>query len=203
MPEKAVCYYRMSDDRQENSIERQRSQVEPYAAVSGYRVVSTYTDLGISGDEIAKRPQFRRMLDDARAGKFDVILVDQKSRFGRFDAITYGYVVHPLREAGIKLVSVADGVVDWNSFAGRLVDAIGQETNQKYVVDMSRAVLSGMANRVRAGEWPGGPVPYAYRLTYKDGVRRGVPAKLPDKLLLGPAGEVETVRLIFDLYAYQ
>jgi len=34
-PAKAVAYYRMSTDKQEDSIERQRSQVVPYAARNG------------------------------------------------------------------------------------------------------------------------------------------------------------------------
>jgi hypothetical protein len=45
-PEPIVAYYRMSDDKQENSIERQRSQVEPYATRHGYVIVRKYVDEG-------------------------------------------------------------------------------------------------------------------------------------------------------------
>ena len=50
-PPRAVCYYRMSTDRQEDSVERQRSQVLPYAEKNGYAVVGEYIDLGVSGSE--------------------------------------------------------------------------------------------------------------------------------------------------------
>ena len=103
MPVNAVDYYRMSDPRQDTSIERQQSQVLPYALKQGYRIVRTHVDEGIPGDEIAKRKAFQRMLRDAQAGLFDVILCDDKDRFGRFDSIDLGEVVAPLRRKGVRL----------------------------------------------------------------------------------------------------
>jgi hypothetical protein len=58
---RARAYYRMSDDRQENSIERQQAQVQTFAEKNGYSIVHEYTKLGISGSEIAKRKDFQRM----------------------------------------------------------------------------------------------------------------------------------------------
>src|SRR5579871_5867157 len=121
-PIRAVAYYRMSTDKQEDSIDRQRSQVEPYAPKHGYTILRDYMDEGIGGDEVAKRAQFVQMLKDAQRGQFRVILCDDKDRFGRFDSIDYGYYVKPLRDAGVKLVTVAQGLIDWNSFAGRISD---------------------------------------------------------------------------------
>src|ERR1051326_3057791 len=57
-PIPAVAYYRMSTDRQEESIDRQKSQVEPYAARQGYLIVREYVDEGIAGDEEGKRKGF-------------------------------------------------------------------------------------------------------------------------------------------------
>jgi hypothetical protein len=51
----AAAYYRMSDPRQDASVERQRSQVVPYAAKHGYEIVREYTDDGIPDDEIERR----------------------------------------------------------------------------------------------------------------------------------------------------
>jgi hypothetical protein len=42
----AAVYYRISDDRQEDSIERQRSQVELYAQAHGYQIVVAYVEPG-------------------------------------------------------------------------------------------------------------------------------------------------------------
>jgi hypothetical protein len=126
-PEPVVAYYRMSDDKQENSIERQRSQVEPYAARHGYAIVREYTDEGIAGDEAEKRPGFMKLIQDAVGSHdFKVILCDDKDRFGRFDGIDFGYYVKPLRDAGVRLETVAQGKIDWCSFAGRLLDMVTQ-----------------------------------------------------------------------------
>src|SRR5262249_11968398 len=86
-PIPAAACFRMSTVRQEASIDRQRSQVEPYAQKHGYTIVREYVDEGIAGDEIGKRKDFQRMLRDAQAGHFKAILCDDKDRFGRFDSI--------------------------------------------------------------------------------------------------------------------
>ena len=71
---RAASYIRMSSHRQETSPEQQRREIIELAKRKGYEIVERYIDEGISGDEIEKRPDFRRMLQDAQTGKFDVIL---------------------------------------------------------------------------------------------------------------------------------
>jgi DNA invertase Pin-like site-specific DNA recombinase len=61
----AVTYSRPSITDQEQSIDRQREQVERYAAARAYRVAGEYMDEGIAGDV------------------FDVIVVDDSSRRSR------------------------------------------------------------------------------------------------------------------------
>jgi site-specific DNA recombinase len=192
-PEPVAVYYRMSDDKQENSIERQRSTVEPYAARNGYVIVREYVDEGIAGDEAEKRPGFMRLTRDAVSLRdFRVILCDDKDRFGRFDGIDFGFYVKPLRDAGVRLETVAQGRVDWTSFAGRLVDMITQEQKKRELMDNSRRVLSEMLRLAQQGRWLGGPVPYGYDLV-PDPV-------LGKKLVPGDPEKVRAVRLIFTLY---
>jgi DNA invertase Pin-like site-specific DNA recombinase len=191
-PAKAVAYYRMSTDKQEDSIERQRSQVVPYAARNGYHLVRDYTDEGIAGDEEKKRKDFMRMLADAQRREFDVILCDDKDRFGRFDSITQGYYVKPLRDAGVRLETVAQGRVDWSSFAGRITDAVLQEAKKIESQANSRRVISWMLQMAGNGKWLGGAPPYGYRLADDP--------KLGKRLVPGDAREVEAVRLMFRLY---
>jgi DNA invertase Pin-like site-specific DNA recombinase len=190
----AVTYYRMSDDKQENSIERQKSQVIPYAARRDYDILREYVDEGIAGDEERKRKAFMRMLADAQAlGDFEVILTDDKDRFGRFDSITQGYYVKPLRDAGVRLETVAQGRVDWDSFAGRITDAVLQEAKKIESQATSRRVLARMIAMAKAGMWLGGSAPYGYDLV-DDPV-------LVKRLVPGDPVKVEAVRLMFRLYA--
>jgi DNA invertase Pin-like site-specific DNA recombinase len=195
-----AAYYRMSDDKQENSIERQRSQVEPYAARSGYRIVAEYIDEGIPGDEVDRREDFKRLLADAQCKRFSVILCDDKDRFGRFDSIDYGYYVKPLRDAKVRLETVAQGRIDWNSFAGRITDAVTQEAKKQEVQALSRRVLTEMLRLAKGGGYLGGPVPYGLAVQYRQETREGKVISLAEKYILGDPAEVRVVKLIFRLY---
>jgi DNA invertase Pin-like site-specific DNA recombinase len=199
---RAAAYFRMSTSRQEDSIERQRSQVIPYAVKQGYEVVNEYTDEGIPGDEVERRKAFRQLLADAQAGKFEVILCDDKDRFGRFDSIEYGFHVKPLRDAGVRMETVAQGKLDWHSFAGRLTDTVQQESKQMESQATSRRVLTDFLNLARQGRFLGSPVPYAYRLHVETDAR-GQRVSGTSRLVPGDPREVEAVRLIFRLYGVE
>jgi DNA invertase Pin-like site-specific DNA recombinase len=195
-PTRAVAYYRMSDDKQENSIDRQKSQVIPYATRKDYEIVRDYIDEGIAGDEEAKRKAFMRMLADAQQLQdFEVILCDDKDRFGRFDSITQGFYVKPLRDARVRLETVAQGRIDWSSFAGRITDAVLQEARKLESQANSRRVLTRMLTMARDGKWLGGDPPYGYDLA-DDPV-------LGKRLVPGDPEKVEAVRLMFRLYGVE
>jgi DNA invertase Pin-like site-specific DNA recombinase len=188
---RVVAYYRMSTLRQEDSIERQRLQVLAWIEKSGYTLVAEYIDEGISGDEIARRREFQRLLRDARAGVFDGIVCDDKDRFGRFDSIDLGEIVAPLRRQGVWLETVAQGRMDWNSFAGRITDAVLQEAKRLEQEALSRRVLSNQLLRAKDGKDTGGRNLYGYRRE-PDPVRGN--KYVPDGL------KAEVVKLIFRMY---
>src|SRR5262249_43012281 len=120
-PARAVAYYRMSSLKQSDSIARQKSQVEPEIAALGFLPVGVYEEPGIPGDEFAKRPALQRLLRDAKAGKFDVIVVDELSRLSRQDVISFiSTIIAPLRDAGVRLHTVEQGPVDWENLVGLL-----------------------------------------------------------------------------------
>src|SRR5262249_19835927 len=111
----AAGYLRRASDSesQETSIPDQRRAVEKFAAEKGYTMVRSYVDDGISGDNTEKRAGFLQMHHDAQHLRdFKVILCWDKARFGRFDSLEYGYYCHPLRKAGVVLVTVTEGAVD-------------------------------------------------------------------------------------------
>jgi DNA invertase Pin-like site-specific DNA recombinase len=100
----------MSTDKQEDSIDRQLSNVRPYAERKGYRLSDehTYTDAGIAGDEFEKRPALQRLLRDAAAGRFDVLLCDEVARLSRQKFTEYvAKVAYPLEQAGVTLDTVS------------------------------------------------------------------------------------------------
>jgi DNA invertase Pin-like site-specific DNA recombinase len=205
-----AVYYRMSDDRQENSIDRQRSQVVPLAQKKHYHiVVEPYIDEGITGSEIARRPAFQRMLRDAQAGKFQGIICDDIDRFGRFDSIDAGEIIAPLRRKGIWLETVAQGRIDWDSFSGRITDAVLREAKNLEQQAISRRVLSTQVLMAQAGKDTGGRLLYGYRWDpppveqeYKDKHGKTVIklVKVPGAKRVPDGLKAEAVRLLFTLY---
>src|SRR6185369_6999955 len=71
--------------RQEKSIDQQKTEIIKLAQTSGYRIVRWYTDAGVSGwKRGAQRPEFYRMLQDAKdLADFKAVLVDDVDRFSR------------------------------------------------------------------------------------------------------------------------
>lgn len=159
---KAAIYLRCSTMKQEDSPDRQRSQVVPYAERNGYEIVATFADEGVPGDEIERRPEFCKMLEQAKRGKFRVILCDDVDRFGRFDSLQLGEVASPLVRAGVRLVTVAQGEVGWTNLAGRINSMLQAEFKKSESKDISRRVITAMLRRVKAGEWVAGLAPYGY-----------------------------------------
>jgi site-specific DNA recombinase len=197
-----AVYLRMSRDRQEDSPERQRSQVLPYCERHGYRIVGEYFDPGITGDEFTRRPEFQRLLKDAQAHKFAGIVVDHKDRVSRQHPIQYiADVVRPLYDAGVWVESVASGRLDWDSMAGLLTDHIQQHQASAEPAGIAYRVLTEMLLKARNGEGCGGPVPYAYVMTYETRVVKGRSKRVPVKYALGDPLKVEVVRWLFREYA--
>ncbi|MEX2138583.1 MAG: recombinase family protein [Pirellulales bacterium] len=148
----AAAYYRVSTDKQETSIDDQRTHVVAYAAAHGYSLVEEYIDDGISGDKTEKRASFQRMIRDAEErGAFNVILCWDQDRFGRFDSIEAGRWIHPLRSAGVRLETIAQGAIDWTDFAGRLIYQVQQEGKHSFLVDISKNTARGQIKMARAG----------------------------------------------------
>jgi len=82
---KVCAYARVSTDsaEQEGSLENQEQHYrEMITATPMYEFAGIYSDQGISGYKEA-RPRFQKMMEDARAGKIDLIITKSISRFAR------------------------------------------------------------------------------------------------------------------------
>ncbi len=158
----AVGYVRMSTDRQHESPAQQRAYILTLAARIGCEVTAWYEDHGISGDDIARRTDFQRMIADARNNQFQKILCWSLDRFGRFDSIEAAEWVGPLRRAGIRLVTVAEGEIDWTETSGRLMYSIQQEGKHTVLLDRARDITRGIQRRATRPGHCHGRTPYGY-----------------------------------------
>ena len=86
IPLRVTFYARVSSesDEQLNSLNNQVTFYEDLIRKnSAWEYVTGYVDEGLSGISTKKRENFHRMVEDAKAGKFDLIITKEISRFAR------------------------------------------------------------------------------------------------------------------------
>jgi site-specific DNA recombinase len=121
-PERVGLYMRVSSEEQKTkeSIATQDGFLEEYCKLYGHEVVGVYKDEAISGTvPVRERPSGRRLLEDAKAGKFDTVLVYKLDRIGRSLLVVVD--AHDrLGERGVALRSATEPI-DTSTPAGRLI----------------------------------------------------------------------------------
>ncbi|MDE2471229.1 MAG: recombinase family protein [Bradyrhizobium sp.] len=166
----AVGYVRMSTDAQEDSPDQQKAALTRFAADKNYRIVRWYVDEGISGDAAEKRKAFQAMIRDAATKKdFQVILCFDYGRFGRFDSIEAGRWIDPLRKAGVKLVTMGEGEIDWDTFTGRVMNTLYAEGKHEFLRSLAHGSIRGKAAKAKEGYYVGGIAPRGYDRVLVDG----------------------------------
>ena len=102
---KVAAYARVSaeTDRTMHSLSAQISFYSDLIQKNpGWQYVGVYADNFISGTEIERRPEFKRMLQDCEDGKIDIVLTKSISRFAR-NTVDLLETVRHLKELGIEV----------------------------------------------------------------------------------------------------
>ena len=157
-PNLAAIYARVSDKSQDaedkTSISEQISDMEAHCKRRGLTIVARYQEVGRGWSK--KRPEFQRMLADARQGRFDTIVCWKSDRLSRgmYPAAALMEVVEAHR---INLQAVMDAI-DMKTFG--LMAAVG-----KIELDNFRERSSmGKRGTAKQGRIPISNVPYGYRI---------------------------------------
>lgn len=74
-----------------------------------WELVGTYVDQGITGTAAKKRPQFMKMIEDAKRRRFDMIITREVSRFARNTVDTLQYT-RMLKEKGVEVYFINDNI---------------------------------------------------------------------------------------------
>lgn len=121
MSNKRVAVYM----RNPQSTKEMLDEAHAYCVGKQMEIVGTYTDVGISGETLlAERPTGKLLMQDAEAGKFDVVLVHSVDRIGRHaDAVLR--TITGLRQWDVE-IRLVDGDVEINEATISLAK-IGQE----------------------------------------------------------------------------
>ena len=158
---KVVIYARYSSDMQrEESIDAQiRYCKEEIERNPNMVLIGVYYDEALSG-KFDDREDFQVMISDARALKFDRIMVHKFSRFARnqYDSVIYKKV---LRDIGIRVVSATQKVDDTPE--GQMTEAIIEVLDQYYSANLAEEVLKGMRENALKGQSTGGRPPLGYK----------------------------------------
>lgn len=192
---RAAVYVRQSQERRDKSEGSPRAQREAASDLitrEGWTSAGYYEDKDLSAFTGVDRPEFNRLLNDARAGRFDVIVVYYISRFSRLEPKDALPGILELQRAGVQLVSVNEGpitddLVGLISLLMRLQSAYEESANKSKHVKATKKLLK------EAGGFTGGTPPYGFGLEiYQENgltLRRLVHA--PD--------EVDVIREVFAL----
>ena len=174
-----------------NSIENQRILLQNYMQITKMpdENISEYIDDGHSGLNF-DRPAFKRMIEDAKAGKIDTIIVKDLSRLGR-DYIGVGdYLEQIFPVLGVRFIAVNSNF-DSNNYIGQTMGlemSIGNLINTLYSKDTSKKFKSAIQTKWKQGISTAGRVPFGYLKDEND----------PHKWIIDPVAS-KYVRLIFDL----
>ena len=183
--ERVAAYARVSlaKDAMMHSL---AAQVDYYSrliqANSMWVYAGVYADSGITGTK-DDRPEFRRLIEDCRAGLIDRILVKSISRFAR-NTVTLLETVRELRELGIDIYFEEQNIHTLSG-DGELMLTILASFAQEESRSVSENCLWRIQKKFEKGEVTGMRM-YGYRL--KDGVLTIVP------------DEADVVRRIFSLF---
>ncbi len=173
-------------DRYGPAIQR----AEQRAWATRYGLVATgleYVDL-VSGKDTLRRTDFQRMLADAEAGRFDVLLCYDTSRFARNVADAYRYR-DQLERAGVVVVFCADALIAGNPDTYEL-EGLKTISDAAYLRRLSRNVARGLDQKWQHFGDPGGRPPLGF-------------ARVGEHKLLEPVEgpDLDLVRRLFALYA--
>ena len=178
---RAAIYARVSDKSQDGedktSISEQTGEMEAYCESKGLNITARYQEVGRGWSK--KRPEFQRMLADAKRGRFDTIVCWKSDRLSRgmYPAAALMEVVEAHQ---IRLEAVMDAI-DMKTFG--LMAAIGKIELDNF---RERSTM-GKRGTAKQGRVPTGGLPYGYRIGDD-----GRPEVVEE--------QAEVVRRIFDMY---
>lgn len=156
---RAVAYCRFSSSNQrEESIDAQLRAIYKFMGEHDYTPVGDYIDMALTGTN-TDRPNFQRMIEDAKKGLFDVVIVHKMDRFSRNVRDTLN-IESELAQYGVKVISVIEQFADTPE--GQLQQIIQLGVGQYYSQNLAREVMKGLRENAYKCLHNGGLPPLGY-----------------------------------------
>ena len=148
-------------------------------------LVHIYADRGISGCSVYKRPEFMKMLQDARSGQFDTIHTKSVSRFAR-NTVELLEAVRELRDMGVEVIFEKEQISTMQSTSELFLTIAATIAENDLEVDSKRQKWS-IQHRFENGWYSIGSSMYGFRMAANNTV-----VIVPE--------QAEVVRWIYDMY---
>lgn len=156
----AVIYARFSSHAQnEQSIEGQLRDCYAFAEREGLCVIGEYIDRAISGKS-DDRPDFQRMIADAKKKAFQYVIVWKLDRFARnrYDSAIYK---HKLKQCGVRVLSAMENIGD--NPESIILEAVLEASAEYYSVDLAQKIKRGRYESAMKGKFIGSLAPIGYK----------------------------------------
>ena len=146
---RVALYARVSTVNHGQDVGLQLDELRQVAEQRGWRIAGEFVDEGISG-AAESRPALDLMLDEAKRGKLDIVVVWKLDRLGR-SLQHLLQLLDDLQGHGVGFVAVRDAGIDTTSPQGRLLlQILGGFADYA-----EPGLMRSRAGRVRAGTAPG------------------------------------------------
>lgn len=157
----AALYVRVSTSQQveKESLSNQESRLRAYCAANGFRVRDVYKDEGVSAKD-TDRPELKRLFEDCRKGRVQVVLVTALDRITR-SLRDLHKLVDFFGETRVRFISITQNIDSSSAFGKFMRDLLGLIAQLERGVVAER-VANDMHHRASLGKWNGGMVPYGY-----------------------------------------
>ena len=186
--QRRVSIYGRVSTEHEAQLSALENQMQWYDDQAKYHpnwtVVEKYIDEGITGTQAKKRPAFLRMLEDARSGKFDLIVTREVCRFAR-NVVDTLVVTRELKNIGVEVFFIEDNI--WT------MDGDG-ELRLSLMATLAQEESRKTSERVKAGQ----KISRDNGVLYGNGNILGYD-RVGDTYVINEE-QAETVRMIFGLY---
>lgn len=182
------AYIRVSTERQVEgySVDGQITQIEQFCQFNGYELVDIYADRGISGKSM-NRPALQRMLQDAKNGKLDCVIVYKINRLAR-NTSNLLTIVEELHRQNVEFFSLSERMEVKNSTGKLLLNILASfsEFERNTILEN---IYTGQHQRALEGYYQGN-LPLGYN-------------NIPDnkKELMINQHEANIVKYIFESYS--
>lgn len=184
---KVAIYGRVSTEHEaqlsalENQLQWYDDQVKYHP---NWTVCERYIDEGITGTQAKKRPAFLKMIEDAKQGKFDLIVTREVCRFAR-NVVDTLVVTRELKGIGVEVFFIDDNI--WT------MDGDG-ELRLSLMATLAQEESRKTSERVKAGQ----KISRDNGVLYGNGNILGYD-RVGDTYVINEE-QAETVRMIYDLY---